>query len=459
MENCKKINNFCYVCGIFTPKKNLTKSKVSKKKRQTFDRTISASFKNAYEAYYKRALIENVNWAPNSVCKSCYNGLMKWSKKDQLSMRYAVPMIWNDPVEHKSDKCYACMNTLERMNAKTAKKRKYVGTANVELPVRNSAEFRPPTPPIVAFDSDLEEGPTFQSAISAETETYSLYTPEGPIHSKNPILVKQERLDFIVSRLELSQRKSEELASFLKENNLLATGTKVTAYRKRQSVFQTFFTVNEEKNFAFCNDIGKLMERMEIEYKAEDWRLFIDSSSRSLKAVLLHKLNEKPSVPIAYSTDVKETYKKMKLILKSVKYKDHMRRICCDLKVVAILCGMQLGYTKFMCFLCKWDSRNRANQYRNHTWELRPVEEINYEYPSDEENPGDDVKKDHNVIKKRLVHMEKIMLPYLHVKLGIVKSFLKTIVNNKQNPEQGHVIYSYLKEKFHISDGKIKEGT
>ena len=37
-------------------------------------------------------------------------------------------------------------------------------------------------------------------------------------------------------------------------------------------------------------------------------RLFIDSSKRSLKAVLLDVGNKRPSIPIAHSTQLKEYY-------------------------------------------------------------------------------------------------------------------------------------------------------
>lgn len=50
-------------------------------------------------------------------------------------------------------------------------------------------------------------------------------------------------------------------------------------------------------------------------YIAEEWRIFIDSSQSSLKAVLLHMHNTQPSVPIAYGIKMKETYDTMKLIL------------------------------------------------------------------------------------------------------------------------------------------------
>jgi hypothetical protein len=42
-----------------------------------------------------------------------------------------------------------------------------------------------------------------------------------------------------------------------------------------------FFT--EENNLVFCNDIGNLLKKNGLsEYNSSEWRLFIDSSKRSL---------------------------------------------------------------------------------------------------------------------------------------------------------------------------------
>jgi len=43
---------------------------------------------------------------------------------------------------------------------------------------------------------------------------------------------------------------------------------------------------------------------------------------------------------------------------------------CADLKVIALLLGLQLGYTKFPCFLCKWDKRDKAYHYVKRIWPL-----------------------------------------------------------------------------------------
>ena len=49
-------------------------------------------------------------------------------------------------------------------------------------------------------------------------------------------------------------------------------------------------------------------------YKDEDWRLFIESSKRSLKAILLHETNAYAWITIAYLTKHKEVYSRMKII-------------------------------------------------------------------------------------------------------------------------------------------------
>ena len=38
------------------------------------------------------------------------------------------------------------------------------------------------------------------------------------------------------------------------------------------------------------------------QYASSDWCLFLDSSASCLKAALIHRNNDKPTIPIAYST-------------------------------------------------------------------------------------------------------------------------------------------------------------
>jgi len=79
----------------------------------------------------------------------------------------------------------------------------------------------------------------------------------------------------------------------------------------------------------------------------------------SLKEVLLHNGNRFPSVPLAHAANMKESYESMKLLLGKIKYDVFKWKLFVDLKVVALLLGMQLEYTKYYCFLCEWDSPNK----------------------------------------------------------------------------------------------------
>ena len=73
---------------------------------------------------------------------------------------------------------------------------------------------------------------------------------------------------------------------------------------------------------------------MGTSYTPSEWKLFIDSSKRSLKCVLLHKKNKLVSVPIGHLLQMKETYENMKTILDRIKYTEHEWVICGDLKVL-----------------------------------------------------------------------------------------------------------------------------
>ena len=137
-------------------------------------------------------------------------------------------------------------------------------------------------------------------------------------------------------------------------------------YRGRQEKFKDFFS--QEYGVVFCNDDCSVMEVVGHEFNPDQWRLFIDSSKVSLKLVLLHNGNKFPSIPLAHAANMTESYESMKLLLGTIKYDEFKWKLRGDLKVVALLIGMQLGHTKYCCFLCEWDSRDKKNHYVNKLW-------------------------------------------------------------------------------------------
>jgi len=102
-----------------------------------------------------------------------------------------------------------------------------------------------------------------------------------------------------------------------------------------------------------CKNIYGFFKALNMNYCSDEWRLFIDSSKVSLKAVLLHNGNMLPSIPVAHAFGIKESGDCMKQLLQYIKYDSYKRNICADLKVISLLLGLQLGYTKFPCFPCE----------------------------------------------------------------------------------------------------------
>ena len=121
----------------------------------------------------------------------------------------------------------------------------------------------------------------------------------------------------------------------------------------------------------FCHDVDGLMNALGIKNDPQEWRLFIDSSKLILKAVLLHNGNQHPSIPVGYAVHMKETYEYLKQLLKKLEYSKYGWHIFGDLKVVSLLMGLQLGYMKYCCFLCEWDSRAKTLHYMKRDWPQR----------------------------------------------------------------------------------------
>jgi len=62
------------------------------------------------------------------------------------------------------------------------------------------------------------------------------------------------------------------------------------------SAVRAFF--RNEDDLVFCYDVDGLMNTLGIKHNPQEWRLFIDSSKLSPKAVLLHNGNHHPSIPV-----------------------------------------------------------------------------------------------------------------------------------------------------------------
>ena len=169
-----------------------------------------------------------------------------------------------------------------------------------------------------------------------------------------------------------------------------------------------YFT--QENDIVYCNDVAGLLRQLGAQqYDPQDWHLFIDSSKRSLKCVFLHSGNLYGSVPLGHSTTLKEKYDEIKFGLEKISYKQHQWILCVDLKMVGFLLGLQGGYTKFPCFLCLWDNKARTEHWIKKDWPA-----------CSELIPGS-----LNVLAPPLVERSKIVFLPLHIKLGMMKLFVK----------------------------------
>jgi hypothetical protein len=97
----------------------------------------------------------------------------------------------------------------------------------------------------------------------------------------------------------------------------------------------------QDGDLVHCGNIPGLMQKFGVEYNVNVWRLFIDSSKSSLKAVL----------------------EILELVITKIGYIAQDWMICGDLKVLVMLAGQQAGYTKYPCFMCERDSRARIQHW------------------------------------------------------------------------------------------------
>lgn len=219
----------------------------------------------------------------------------------------------------------------------------------------------------------------------------------------------------------------------------LLDNVNVSSVRCRSDDLQQFFDF--EDSIGFCDDINGLMEALNIEYNPRDWRVFVDASQSSLKVALLNRGKRLPTIPIAYSTILRESHETMKLILNKIKYDEHKWDICGDFKVIGLILGLQTGWTKYPCFLCEWVSREFNKQFTDFAWPTRRVYD-----------PNQSKKDARNAISPPLVPREKITMPALHLKLGIVKNFIKAMDKDGNG-------FKHLSDIFpKLSEQKINAG-
>ena len=233
-------------------------------------------------------------------------------------MPFAVPMVWRNPTDHISD-YYFCM-TPPVSKGLSRKKKHGIQYPNIPSAIRPVPYGKilpaPKAPEKYTLDSDEQEIESSASSGGFPMSSQESYVASCISHE--PHVISQNELNDLVRELELSKTKSELLGSRLQQWNLLADGVRIFKYHDRQQQLESFYFL--DGNLVVRPKVHELMAALKITYDSSEWRLFIDSSKTSLKAVLLHNGNTMPSIPVGYAVHVKETYDNIKVLLKCINY-------------------------------------------------------------------------------------------------------------------------------------------
>lgn len=408
-------DSFCYICALYTPQWQRNK--------------FTQLLKDAYQCYFGFPVGDlSKSWTPSTCCNSCSNRLRDWYYGRNRFLQFGRPAIWCEPTNHSTD-CYFCLTDLAIVSGVIPDRNrvKYPTVDSVEKPVAHSEGL------------PLPVSPNFQTSISMETTaspedgSTNIETPVDWRHQQRGMMT-QEQLNDLARDLNLSKIEAELMGSRLQQYSCLAPGVKITVFRSRNERFLPFF--RDENRLCFCCDIDGLFGELGQYHEPSEWRLFIDSSKRSLKAALLHNGNERPSIPIAHTVHLPEAYDTMKLLLQSIQYHKYKWHFCGDLKVIGLVLGLQGGNTKYPCFLCHWDSRDDAAHYVKTRWPSRKKFTVG----------------EFNVMNPPLIRPELVYPPPLHIKLGLMAQFVKAL-------GQESAAVDYLQKKFsYLTDAKVKAG-
>ena len=251
-------------------------------------------------------------------------------------------------------------------------------------------ETNHPVPsPSLQYASDVEMESESSSEESDDSDD-PVYQPAGPSAHPSDGLISQGVFDSLVSICALTQKKGEALGSALRNLGCLESGVK-TGQRTRSRVFDQFFNTQrvvfqlkakrgtsepttKEIDVVYCSNISGLFEQLNQQYNAEDYRLFLDGSRKSFKALLLQNEPDgdkrKPAVPIAESDGMPESYQAIKTILELLNYDVHQWYVQGDFKIINIITGLKGGGSKYPCYLCNFDSRDYTRHFETNQWAL-----------------------------------------------------------------------------------------
>src|SRR6218665_695858 len=230
----------------------------------------------------------------------CY--VTGWYRGKKRTMKFAILRIWLQPTVHSSN-CYFCMvDPTKRRTGTNVPQIVYPDIPSSIALVPHCPELPVPTPP----KRDQPSSGDSSKSDSEEDKNYwrSRLRFHRCVEERRPYFPNQKDVNDLIRDLGLTKFNAELLISRFKQWNFLDENVQVTDQRKRHETLSNFFS--RQDGLCFCNNVAGLFEAIGITCNPSEYRLFIDSSSRSLKAVLLHTGNNYPSLPVAHSVHLKD---------------------------------------------------------------------------------------------------------------------------------------------------------
>ena len=189
------INNqqsFCYACEHFTSSDQI--------------KNVSARVNIAYNYYFGcKAGDQEKNWAPHTVCGTCYSGLTQWLIGKRKGMPLGMPMVLREPQGHTND-CYFYLTKIKGFNKKVKGNMVYPDCESALKPVKHSGKIPVPLPP-TTWECDESKSDTNKSDIAvgyASQPDTDLEFEDKSLH----LITQEEQNDFIRD-LTLSKEKSD----------------------------------------------------------------------------------------------------------------------------------------------------------------------------------------------------------------------------------------------------------
>ena len=425
-KQCNKSPDlFCFCCATFIKSTSLS---LTDKNREIYKKCYQVSVENngADKPY-----------SSSKLCSACHSSMRRYLD-GKGSLRCTSPAVWESVhknFQRHEDYCFVCQstNSLDQRN-------KLVWTypmhSNVKAAILNEFDDSPASK-MPRMEIDPTSGPSDRYSDS-ENETDYEEEDNRPISSfQQPEQFDPKELNDLVRKMDLSKEMAMVLTSALKWKNLCKPEVRICSFKHRTVEIDGLF--DEHHGIPFLKDVKGLFDWFGYEYDPNEWRLFIDSSLSALKCVLLHNGNTLPSIPLLYSNTLKENYADCKLALQLINYGQHNWKVIADLKLLNLLCGVGVCSTKNPCILCDWHGTNRgAKSHLNYHQNVTTRSHIQLGQVG--------------VVNEPLINLEDVLLPPLHVKIGLIAQFLKSL--DTEGPA-----FEFLRNLFgHKSEAKLKNG-